>query len=192
LVSESALAGLLSTLAVLGGPQQLAQVQQLLQVAEGHPPLAMVRALLLLQQRFGWPAVQGPAEKLVAACQADTTRLAASLSLLRLLAGGAAAPAAPTPGISGGAIPPLDADKENAGQLLPRQQQEQQQPQAAKQQQELRERLAAQLAALLDVAIQQPDLPAAAAGQPAHRGTPVIVDAFAAVQALMPTVGLLP
>jgi hypothetical protein len=196
MVSDSVLGGLLSTLAVLGGPQQLAQVQQLLRVAEDHPPLAMVQALLLLQQRFGWPAVQGPAGKLVAACQADTSRLAVSLSVLRLLAAGAAAAAAPAPGsISGGAIPPLDADKENAGQLLPRQQHEQQQPQqpqAAKQQQELRERLAAQLAALLDVAIQQPDLPAAPAGQPAHRGTPVIVDAFAAVQALLPAVGLLP
>ena len=211
-------AQLLHCLASLGGQQQLQQAQRLLPHAVAQVQACTVPALLRLRRRFGWAAIRPAAEQLAARCAADSAALPPAVSLLRQLAEAAASAGVAGGGGAGGSGGSSEQQQPQQQPPPPPQQQQQQQdspqagkenapvagqgaqpPQAAKQAEpaaceqgaagsgELPQQLAGLLAALLDVALREPDLgPHEAQGprQPAF-----LVDAFAAVHALLPAAG---
>ncbi|KAL4443372.1 hypothetical protein ABPG75_011109 [Micractinium tetrahymenae] len=193
-LQPATMAQLLAALATLGGEAQLVLAQQLLPHAMAAVDASTVQALLLLQKRFGWAAVRPAAERLVADCQADGRRLPHSMALLRKLAEAAAGSSTSHNSSSGsareqqaGATEAVTAaGKENAGAGQPaqqeqaaaarykqpeQQQQAQQQQQQAQQQHhqaELQAELAGLLAAALDVALLEPDIPQPGTQQAQH------------------------
>ena len=177
---------LLEAAAVLRLPCLLATAQQLLRSAVSHAGQPVVGSALQVHHAYGWEAVRPAAERLVADCTgAGVTALPHALSLLRRLIDAEAGSRVPGSKVQGG--------KENCspqpqtGPNKPQQQQQQQQQQQPQQQQQNSAAAFVHLVALTGTLLNEV---AATAGssQVLPRGgyaAACVVDAFAAVQALM-------